>query len=609
MHISPEVSARPYIRKLRDALLLVPWRMRGRLIAMTLGSIAAALLDMAGVLAMAPLMQLLTTPNSVPNIVTTYVVPVVRTTNRQYLLMWMTLFIGAVFILKDVAIVALRWWSVGQMSRASAAAQAEMLQRYAFATYSSHRQRNKADIIQVVSGTTPSAISGNFLAIINIITDLTTAVLLLGTLLIISPLASIAAIIIFGGTSIFMVRVIKPHAIQAGLKSLQLNTDSWNYLNPAVEGFRESRIFGRESTFVDRFRDNRMALVYPSRLQQILGELPRYLMEIVMILAVLVVGFILFSMNSESVAFGILGIFATAAVRIGPALNRVVAAVNGIKASQPALDQLLTELKDLNSPHSVMPSEPEAEAQLPQADLTCRDVSFHYPDSDVDVLSNVSVTIRRGTTVALVGSSGAGKSTFADLLLGLLQPTGGHIEVGGVDVTKRPRAWRDHVAAVSQRVYLWNASIRDLITFAQPPELVDEEKLLRSIHRAQLLETIEALPDGLDTIVGEGGTRLSGGQAQRVGIARALYAEPTFLVLDEATSALDNETEHEITQTLENLHGTLTIVAIAHRLSTVKNADEILFFSDGLLAARGSLAELQRSNAEFARLVALGSLT
>lgn len=609
MKISPEVSAMKYSAKLRRVLLLVPWRMRGRLLIMTAASIGAALLDMAGVLTMAPLMQLLTTPDGIPPLVSKYVVPIFGTTDRKRLLLVMALTISCLFILKDIALVAIRWWSVGQMSKATAAAQAEMLRRYSFATYGSHRMRSKADIIQVVSGTTGAAISGNFLAIINIITDLTTAVLLLATLLAVSPVSSIMAIVVFGGASLLMVRVIKPHALKAGLKTLSLNTESWAYLNPAVEGFRESRIFGREASFVDRYHANRMATVAPERLQKVLGELPRYLMEVVMIVSVMVIGFFLFGTEPESTAFGILGIFAAAAVRIGPSLNRVVGSVNGLKACQPALDQLLTEMGNLDSAESLPPSEDDSEAPLPEADIVVSDVSFHYPDSQEYVLTDVNVTIPQGSTVALVGSSGAGKSTFADLLLGLLAPTSGYISVAGTNIATHPRRWRHSVAAVSQQVYLWNAPVRDLITFSEPEDRVDHARLDNAIRQAQLETMIAELPNGLDTIVGEAGTRLSGGQAQRVGIARALYTQPSVLVLDEATSALDNETEHEITQTLEQLHGQLTIIAIAHRLSTVKNADEILFFSKGCLAARGTMTSLARENTEFARLVELGKLT
>ncbi|WP_210115824.1 ABC transporter ATP-binding protein [Acidipropionibacterium timonense] len=587
---------------------LVPWRMRYRLIAMTVASLAAAFLDMAGVLAMMPLMQLLTISTGLPRTVTTYIVPVVHSTDRKHLLLVMTLAICGLFILKDIVLVAIRWWSIGQMSRAAAAAQSEVLARYTHASYASHRKRSRATITQVVANTTLIAVSTPLLSIINIITDLSSSVLLLATLIAVSPVASLIAVVVFGGAAFLMTKLIKPHALRAGLKTLDNNTESWAYLNPAIEGFRESRIFGREDSFVESYRRNRMANTYPERIQQVLGELPRYLMEIVMVVGILVISLILFSTQDESVAFGTLGVFAAAAARIGPSLNRVVAAVNGLRVSRSAVVQLNEAMDDLASAESATPDESDPIAVDLDGDIHVNDVGFHYPDSVEPVLSKVSVTIKRGTTIALVGSSGAGKSTFADLLLGLQQPTQGQIIVNGYDIPQHPRAWRRNVSAVSQSVYLWNTSLRDLITFGAPPDQVDPKRLSEAIERAQLKAFIDEMPEGLDTIVGDGGTRLSGGQAQRVGIARALYVNPRVLILDEATSALDNETEHEITRTLDALHGQLTMIIIAHRLSTVKNADEILFFSRGRLAGRGTMATLQAENAEFARLVELGSL-
>lgn len=597
------------IAKMRVPLALVPWRMRGRLILLTFFSIISAGLDMLGVVAMIPLTQLLSTSDGLPATVSTYLVPLFRTSDRSRLLLYTALFVGLMFIVKNVVMVALRWWSIGEMSRAAGAVQAEMLRRYVHASYSSHRRRARSDITQTVTGSVKIVFTGLFLGIIGIISDLFTAVLLLGTLMVLSPLASLVAIVVFGGAALLMVRVIKPHALRYGLQGLSLDTEMWRYLNPAIEGFRESRLFGREDLFVEQYARNRRQAVNPTRGQQVLGELPRYLMEIVMIFGVLVIGVALFATNPEATAFGLVAVFAAAAIRIAPALNRVVAGVNIVRGSISALDQVVKQVTELDAEESQIPVSFDGVDTIPDGDILIRDLSFRYPDSSTNVLTGISTTIPQGHTVALVGSSGAGKTTFADLLLGLFIPTGGMITVHGVDVSRHPDAWRKSIAAVSQRVYLWDASIRDLITFGQPPEAVDEDLLARVVHQARLDDIVSSSPDGLDTVVGEGGARVSGGQAQRIGIARALYARPHILVLDEATSSLDNETEHEITSTLEALHGQITIVVVAHRLSTVRSADEILFFSGGRLVDRGTMSSLRETNAEFAHLVELGQLT
>lgn len=595
------------VSRIRVPLTLVPWRMRWRLVALTVASITIAGLDMLGVLAMLPLMQILTTPDGIPPIVREYLVPLVGSDERPTLLLYTALFIGVMFIGKNVCMVWLRWRSIGVMSRATAAAQAEMLRRYVHADYLSHRRRSTSDIIQTVTGSMSSALQGVILALIAIITDLVTAVVLLAAMVWLAPGASVVAIVVFGGAALLMIRVLKPYALKFGWQGLQISTQMWKALNPAIEGFRESRIFRREDLFVERFRTNRMAMIRPQRAQQVLGELPRFLMEIVMIFGVLVIAILLFATRPESEAFGLLAVFAAASVRVAPALNRTVASINGIRTSLPALDRVIDQMDELDAGAAALPPRVEG-MSIPDGDIVVSDVSFHYPDSSTNVLSDVSTVIPRGHTVALVGSSGAGKTTFADLLLGLFAPTGGTITASGIDIAQHPYAWRDNVAAVSQRVYLWDASIRDLITFGEAPEDVDEALLSRVVEQAQLAELVASLPEGLDTFVGEGGARISGGQAQRIGIARALYSQPHVLVLDEATSALDNETEHQITATLEALHGTITIVVVAHRLSTIRHADEILFFSQGHLADRGTMATLQQTSPEFARLVELGQL-
>lgn len=596
------------ITKFRAPLVLVPWRMRGSLVLLTAAAMVSAILDMLGVVAMLPLMQLLTSPNVLPTSVSRYVVPLVGTEDRQKLLLSTALFVGFMFIFKNIVMVALRWWSLGVLSRASAAAQSEMLRRYVHASYQSHRERAKPDIMQTVTSSVDKAFSVIYLGIISIATDLITAVALLGTLLWLAPAASLIAVFVFGGAALLMVRVIKPYALKFGIQNLELNTAMWASLNPAIEGFRESRIFRREDLFVNRFAKNRLASVQPNRAQQVLGELPRYLMEIVMILGVLIVAMVLFSLNTESTAFGLLAVFAAASTRIAPALNRVVANVNGVRSNVPTLEKVAEQMSDLAATTPTLRDETRNPVPVPDADIIVDHLSFRYPDSASNVLSDVTVTIPQGQTIALVGSSGAGKTTFADLLLGLFTPTSGTITVGGVDISTHVRDWRPRVASVSQKVYLWNASVRDLITFGQPAEEVDEALLDRAIGQAQLHGLIESMPGGLDTFVGEGGVRISGGQAQRIGIARALYAQPNVLILDEATSALDNETEHEITSTIDALHGTMTVVVVAHRLSTVRSADEILFFSGGLLVDRGTMSSLREANAEFAHLVELGQL-
>jgi ATP-binding cassette subfamily C protein len=229
---------------------------------------------------------------------------------------------------------------------------------------------------------------------------------------------------------------------------------------------------------------------------------------------------------------------------------------------------------------------------LMQATLSCEDVSFGYEGGPPLALDRISFTIERGQSIGIVGPTGAGKSTLVDLLLGLLPPTTGRVLIDGEPLEGRERAWQRQIGYVSQNVYLLDDSLRRNIAFGMVDGAVDEARLAAAITQARLDEVVAALPSRLDTVVGENGVRLSGGQRQRVAIARALYHDPPVLFFDEATAALDNQTEREVTEAIANVHGTRTVIAIAHRLSTVKQCDRLIYLRDGRLAGIGTYQEL-----------------
>lgn len=240
--------------------------------------------------------------------------------------------------------------------------------------------------------------------------------------------------------------------------------------------------------------------------------------------------------------------------------------------------------------------------------LVLHDVRFRYSQDGREVLQGISLDIPVGSSVAFVGSSGAGKSTLIDLVMGLQTATAGSITADGTDIATNLVGWQRNVGVVPQDVFLINGSVAENVAFDVAPSDIDEDRVRRALAQADILDFVESQPQGIWSEFGDGGRRLSGGQRQRLGIARALYRRPRILILDEATSALDNETEARIAQTINGLHEDITVIMVAHRLSTVRDADLIAYLEDGRIAAQGRFDELQERSTGFRRLVELGSL-
>jgi ABC-type multidrug transport system fused ATPase/permease subunit len=280
----------------------------------------------------------------------------------------------------------------------------------------------------------------------------------------------------------------------------------------------------------------------------------------------------------------ILGVFGASAFRLLPSVNRLLNAVQSMRFSETVIDSLYNELR-LPAPDLARRSPPPREEF--QKEIRVSEVTFTYAGASRPALSNVSFNVAKGESVGLVGPSGSGKSTAIDVVLGLLTPSSGTVVVDGIDIQENLRRWQDQIGYVPQSIFLTDDSLLRNVAYGIAPDDVDIEAVHRAIRAAQLEEFVAGLPEGLATVVGERGVRLSGGQRQRIGIARALYHDPAVLVLDEATSALDTATERGVMQAVEALHGSKTILIVAHRLSTVENCDRILRLHEGRLVEEG----------------------
>ncbi|GAA1469083.1 ABC transporter ATP-binding protein [Microbacterium thalassium] len=568
-------------------------------------SLILAALDTLGVAAMVPLTQLMTGASTDSGALK-ILADTFGTSDPAELIPIVALVVAGLFIGKSIAAIFFRWWLLGRTSKIAALSATELLRRYVLAPYADHRARRVSEVYRSINEATNQSASV-LLALVSLVTDILVLTAIGAVLAVAASTVTVLTIAVFAVAVVGIQRLLRRRQSRIGEEMAAASLEAWSFLIPGLDGFREARLTSSASAFVEGFRKARLRSAHAARQMGIVAEAPRYVLEIGFIVAILVISVLLFTSSDPATAFTVLGVFAAASVRAIPTLNRVTGSLTTMRVGRVGLGIFTRAASELaaGGAHDEVPRSDERYA----GDIAIRDLSFAYRGSDDPVLRDLTLTIAANRTTAFVGSSGAGKSTLVDLVLGLLEPTRGTIECGGRSILDDRAAWYSGLGVVPQDVFLVNDTLLANIAFGVPEADADLDRVHEVIRMAQLEEVVAGLPEGLHTTVGDRGVRLSGGQRQRVGLARALYRRPSVLVLDEATSALDNVTEHEIAMTLEGLKGTLTIIIVAHRLSTVRNADTLVFLQDGTISAKGRFDEVRRENADFARLVKLGELT
>ena len=522
----------------------------------------------------------------------------------------------AAFVFKGVFSLIIRRWSLGFIATQQSAVSVTLLNRYMREPYLDHRKRGTAPVLNSVNDVVGQAYGTFVNGVLGFIGDLLSIIVLMVMLLVIMPVPALLAFIYFGLASFVLQAVLKRKNREQGVIVLNATKGALDAAIEAVVGFREIRMYGVTERYTYRYQEKRIDSVNASMRSAFLSDFPKYTLEIIFIVGIAaLLAFMSATQGADST--GYLLLFAGACIRILPNYTRMVASLGGIRAGEHASNELVKEIEQL-SPEARMfnlaskPVVPEGHEYINKTiepiNIQVDNLSFQYPDGDKPVLNNITLDIPMGSSIAFVGGSGSGKTTLIDLILGLIAPTHGQVLKNGEPIQKDLRSWHQRIGYVPQDVFIADCSVLEAVAFGLEPNEIDVERVKYCLEVAALTEVVESLENGLDTKLGYNATRLSGGQKQRMGIARALYRNPSVLILDEATSALDNETEYKITKTIERISKDITVIIVAHRLSTVRNVDQLVYLSNGRIANQGTFAEVQRANAEFANLVKLGQL-
>lgn len=352
-------------------------------------------------------------------------------------------------------------------------------------------------------------------------------------------------------------------------------------MHQSFGGIKAIKISDNEQFFKDQFWDIAAGLANNQVKNGLYNAIPKPMMETMVIGVILVIVAVKVSVGSSAASFiPVITVFALAAFRLLPSVNKISSYVGVIMYNKVAVEEVYHEVKAMEEAASNKEKMEEVPISFEKS-ITLDHVVFAYEGAEHPVIDDVSLSIRKNTSVGFIGPSGAGKTTIVDVILGILKNQSGRILVDGTDIQSAMGAWHKKIGYIPQNVYLMDDTIRNNIAFAVKPEFIQDELVWKALEQAQLKEFVEGLEEGLSTMVGELGTKLSGGQKQRIGIARALYSQPEVLVLDEATAALDNDTEKAVMEAIDNLHGKLTLMIIAHRLTTIRNCDVVYEIKDG----------------------------
>lgn len=599
---------------LRDlGYLLSTFSRRDRLLlgVYVVAQFGLALMDLIGIAAVLPILQIISgSPIDEGYIGALHAM--FGAPERTTFVLLLTVLMVVAFSVKTVLGLVLQWWGTGLVGRLQLGTATSLVHSYLAGDYQSRRGQSFADLSRIVDNGVNDAHSKVLGGLLSIVTSGLSVVTILAFLIAVQPVPTLIAIAYFSITVFVMQRLLGQRNLSTGRLAVEAAWRRSHVLIDIVDGFREVRMHDAQEVFAERFDEANATTIQAARRANLYSTVPKYALELITIIGVsLLLILALISMDAASI-MTTMGLFVAVAVRLMPVLSGLTSQLGVVRSGQVGLGIMVSQLRENRRAASLLENAslptvapPTGAAALP---LHVDDVTFRYPNAADDVIKQVSFSLQPGSSLAIVGLSGSGKTTLVDIILGLNAPRSGQVRLGPTPIRALGAKWYDVIAYVPQDVYLIDDTIAANVAYGVAAEKIDLDRVRQAVEQARLSTVVAGLPDGLLTRIGSRGTKLSGGQRQRIGIARALYRNPQIIVLDEATSALDNTTEHEVADTIRSLHGSVTTIQIAHRLSTVRTVDRLLYLEEGSVTAEGTFEQVQAQSAQFARLVQLGRL-
>ncbi|MBF0595250.1 MAG: ABC transporter ATP-binding protein [Candidatus Omnitrophica bacterium] len=515
----------------------------------------------------------------------------------------LAVFIVVVFVVKNVIVMVMTFFQTKFIFGKRAVLATRLFRAYMLSPYSFHLKRNLGQFQQKIGAVDGVMLNG----VLNIIYMLTEGLLVLCLLAVLfrtNFMMTLAAMTVLAGGLLMYFYFLQDRIQSWGEKNNLHNALYWQQLNQGLGSIKESKLLGKEMFFVDRFYHHMTQMTRQQCKSDVVAKSPKLFIEVIVVgLVMSAMAICLLAGQAPGSIFVTISLFAIVSVRLMPSLNKISGSWASFKFFLPSFEAIYDDLVACEKIEGQLRARTTGAPLSLTKEIRLEDVSFSYENAPGLALDHVSLTIPRNGLVGFIGPSGAGKTTVVDMILGLLDPSGGKILVDGVDIHTHLRSWQTVIGYIPQTIYLCDDTIRNNVAFGLAAAEISDEQVWRSLRLAQLDEFVRSLPEGLNTTVGERGVRLSGGQRQRLGIARTLYHDPQVLVMDEATAALDNETERSFMEALLGLSGERTIIIIAHRLTTVQQCDKIFFLKDGRLVSEGRFEELSVSCPEFRKMV------